>query len=45
MPGCTAGQFPAFQENQIGPAEFCQMIRYTAADYPAANDDDSSLIW
>jgi len=42
MPARPRGQFHAFDQDDIAPAIFGEMIQHRAADDAAADDDDSS---
>ena len=43
MPCCPAGQLLAFQQHNIIPTDFGQVIGNGAADNAAANNDDPRL--
>ena len=43
VPGCAAGQLLAFQQDDVGPAQFRQMIRDRTAGDAATDDDGAGL--
>jgi len=43
VPGRSACQLLAFQQNDVGPADFCKVVRDRTADHAAADDNNTGL--
>ena len=44
MPGCATGQLFTLKQNNIGDAQFGQMIGHRATNNATANNDDLALL-
>tara|TARA_Y100000994_G_C15444728_1_gene339916 strand:- start:466 stop:603 length:138 start_codon:yes stop_codon:yes gene_type:complete len=45
MPSCATAQAALLNKDNVGPANFRQMIGDTATDYAASNNQNTGFAW